>query len=135
MPETTATTTPADTPESPRRVRVYIAGPYTRGDVAVNVREAMLAWALLQAMGHAPLCPHWTHFQHLLTPLDYEDWLAFDLEWLPCCDVVLRLPGESAGADREVAEARRLGVPVVHDVEDLAALVSLKVFKEKLVHA
>ena len=28
---------------SPRPIRVYVAGPYTKGDVAVNVRTAILA--------------------------------------------------------------------------------------------
>ena len=37
------------------------------------------------------------------------------------CDAVLRLPGESAGADQDVATARRRGLPVYHDVAEFPA--------------
>jgi hypothetical protein len=36
------------------------------------------------------------------------------------CDAVLRLPGESRGADGDVARARALGLPVVGAVDELA---------------
>ena len=99
--------------------KVYIAGPYTRGDVALNVRTAILAGGELMALGYVPFVPHLTHFFHLLVPNDYESWLAYDNEWLPCCDVVLRLPGESSGANKEVALALSLGIPVCYSVEEL----------------
>ena len=35
-----------------------------------------------------------------------------DLRLVERCDVLVRLPGDSAGADREVAHARRRGIPV-----------------------
>jgi hypothetical protein len=38
------------------------------------------------------------------------------------CDAVLRLPGESVGADQDVALARRRGLPVYHDVAQIPAL-------------
>jgi len=38
---------------------------------------------------------------------------------LACCDAVLRIPGESRGADLEVARARRLGLPIFTDVSEL----------------
>jgi hypothetical protein len=42
-----------------------------------------------------------------------------DFEWLKCCDAVLRLPGESTGADREVALAKELGIPVYYSIADI----------------
>jgi hypothetical protein len=48
----------------------------------------------------------------MIHPHAYETWLTLDLIWLATCDAVWRLPGVSAGADREVAEAQRLGLPV-----------------------
>lgn len=72
-------------------------------------------------LGFVPMCPHWSHFQHTFRPRPYADWLAFDLEWLPCCDAVLRLPGESSGADGEVARAVELGIPVFGSVAELVA--------------
>jgi hypothetical protein len=37
------------------------------------------------------------------------------------CDAVLRLPGESTGADQDVAIAQRRGLPVFTRVEDIPA--------------
>lgn len=39
------------------------------------------------------------------------------------CDAVLRLPGESTGADQDVAIARRRGLPVYHRVEEIPGVV------------
>jgi hypothetical protein len=35
------------------------------------------------------------------------------------CDAVLRLPGESTGADQDVAIARERGLPVFFDLADI----------------
>jgi hypothetical protein len=101
------------------RLKVYIAGPYTKGDVAVNVRAAMQAWAELHSAGYCPYCPHWSHFQHLLTPRPWRTWIEYDLEWIKICAAVVRLPGESKGADEECAAALALGIPVFHSVAEL----------------
>jgi hypothetical protein len=105
-------------PPTARQPRVYVAGPYTQGDVAENVRAAILAADWLAQQGCVPFCPHLSHFWHLLNPHPYEFWLAQDLAWLAVCDALVRLPGPSAGADGEVAEARRLGLPVFWAPED-----------------
>lgn len=85
----------------------------TVGDVATNVRAAMDAAEGLLRGGFAPYLPHLDHFWHLVHPHDYETWLALDFAWLAACDVLVRLPGDSPGADREVAEAEHLGILVV----------------------
>jgi uncharacterized protein DUF4406 len=99
--------------------RVYIAGPYTKGDVAVNVRNAYEAANTLADLGFAPFVPHATHFWHMLFPRPYEFWLSLDREFLPCCAAVLRLPGESAGAEKEVHLAQALGIPVFTEINSL----------------
>src|SRR5262245_13074316 len=99
--------------------RVYVAGPYTKGDVAQNVRKAYEAANGLADKGVAPFVPHHTHFWHMIFPRPYADWIRLDLAFLPCCDALLRLPGESSGADGEVAEARRLGIPVFDNIDSL----------------
>jgi hypothetical protein len=104
-----------------QRIKVYVAGPYTQGDVAVNVRAAILAADRLMGLGFAPFVPHLTHFWHLVAPRPYEDWLDLDNQFLPHCDALLRLPGVSAGAEREVALAESLGIPVFHNLKKLAA--------------
>jgi nucleoside 2-deoxyribosyltransferase len=99
---------------------VYIAGPLgSRPAWPANIQRAIDAAQLVINAGHAPVVPH------LLTHLDldiertYETWMRLDLATLAKCDAVLRIPGDSPGADREVAEAQRLGIPVVHSVADL----------------
>lgn len=104
-----------------RAIRVYVAGPYTKGDVAVNVREAILAGGRIYDAGMVPFVPHLTHFWHTVAPRPYEDWLRLDMEWLRVCDALLRLPGDSSGADKEVAEAVRLGLPCFEYHADLLA--------------
>lgn len=99
--------------------KVYVAGPYTKGDVAVNVKNAIDAGSQLADAGFAPMIPHLSHFWHLVSPRPYDYWIALDLEFLPFCDYLLRIPGESSGADNEVAVAESLGIPVFFSVESL----------------
>lgn len=94
-------------------VRIYIAGPYTRGDIAENLRRAVAMADVVLAAGHVPFVPHLTHLWHLISPKPYETWLQLDLAWLDQCQVLIRLPGESHGADAEVAYAKEHGIPVV----------------------
>jgi hypothetical protein len=104
---------------SSRKVRVYIAGPYSHGSQADNVCDAMNVWATLWDLGYIPYCPHWTHFQHMHRPMPYEEWLEFDKYWVQMCDVLLRLPGLSHGADAEVTFAAEHNIPVVKDIPAL----------------
>lgn len=50
-------------------------------------------------------------FDNMLIP--HETWLEQDFPWVAASDIVLRLPGESTGADLEVELANELGIPVV----------------------
>jgi nucleoside 2-deoxyribosyltransferase len=104
--------------------RIYIAGPYTQGDVAHNIRNAYEAANALADAGFAPFVPHHTHFWHMMFPRPYAEWLRLDLAFLSCCDAVLRLPGLSQGADGEVAAAKSLGIPVFTDIRQLIATLS-----------
>jgi hypothetical protein len=103
------------------REKIYVAGPYTKGDVAENVHKAFKAANDLADLGFAPFVPHSTHFWHLMFQRPYEFWLELDNQFLPFCDAVLRLPGESNGADKEVALAQKLGLPVFHDIAAIDA--------------
>jgi hypothetical protein len=38
------------------------------------------------------------------------------------CDAVLRLPGESKGADQDVKIAQELGIPVYHALDEVPGL-------------
>lgn len=98
---------------------IYLAGPYTLGDPAVNTGNMIKAYSELIDLGYYPLCPLFSHFSHMFDPKPYETWLEWDLAWLPKCDALLRLSGESKGADIEEAKARELGIPVFYSIEEL----------------
>ena len=102
-------------------VVVYISSPYTIGDVAMNVRRQLEMSDRLMTLGYCPVAPLLTHFQHICFPRPYEDWMRLDLEMISRCDVLLRMEGESVGADREVAHALSIGIPVVYSVESLTS--------------
>lgn len=123
-------------PATAARKRVYIAGPISKGDLAHNINQATAAFLALARAGLAPWCPHWSAFSGGVGRVGYTvvgiaganpndlrhaDWLAVDLPWVAAADAVLRLPGESTGADREVELARLMGIPVFERVEDLIA--------------
>lgn len=99
--------------------RVYIAGPYTHPDPAINTRNAVLAAEEVVSIGLLPFVPHLTHLWHLISPHDIEFWYEYDLKWLQVCQVLWRLPGESKGADAEAEYAIQLGIPIVHSLGQL----------------
>jgi hypothetical protein len=106
-------------------MKVYVAGPYTKGDVAVNIRTAIVTADQLVNLGFVPFVPHLTHFWHLVKPRPYEFWCDYDNQFLPCCDAVLRIPGESTGADKEVEYATKLGIPVFYSIQALTDFYSI----------
>lgn len=93
---------------------VYIAGPYSKPDPCENTHAAIEAANRITDVC-APLIPHLSHFWHTMTPKPYKFWLALDLQYLARCDALLRLPGESAGADAEIVKAHDWGIPVFYD--------------------
>ena len=92
-------------------MKVYIAGPYTNGDPVLNIQRVIRAAELVRHYGHLPFVPHLSHLWHLCSPHDYEYWMEMCLEWVAECDCLIRLPGESEGADREYLRAKALGIP------------------------
>lgn len=107
-------------------IRVYVAGPYS-ADPEACTSEALRVGSLLLDLGFAPFVPHLSHYwQTLHQQHDYETWMRLDLAWVEAADVLLRIPGESPGADREVEHARARGVPVVTSVEALLSWARLE---------
>jgi len=100
-------------------IRVYIAGPIS-SNPPDHTRTAIHTANYLMALGYVPYVPHLTVFWEMVSgQKDWETWLTYDEKWLAVCDVLLRLPGESRGADREVAFAGDHGIPVVYGTTDL----------------
>jgi hypothetical protein len=106
--------------------RIYIAGPYSKGDPKSNVHKAIETANALADLGFAPYVPHFTHFWHIRFPRPYDFWLELDNQFLPFCDAVLRIPGDSSGADKEVEFAQELNKPVFHSIPDLEAYYGKK---------
>ena len=100
-------------------IKVYIASPYTLGDIAVNVKLQIDAVDELITAGFAPFAPLYSHFQHMVHPRDYHDWIKLDLEWVRACHCMLRLGGESSGADGEVKYAKLLDMPIFYSIKQL----------------
>lgn len=105
------------------RPTVYVAGPYS-SDPVMGIRAAIQAANEIWAAGGAPYVPHLTHFWHCISPKPYGEWLELDLIWLSRCEVLVRLPGISSGADKEVLNALRAGIPVYHNL--LACLACIR---------
>ncbi|GLU44736.1 DUF4406 domain-containing protein [Allomuricauda sp. NBRC 101325] len=103
--------------------KVFIAGPYTKGDVAINVKKAMDIADEIIDLGHAPFCPHLTHFLHMNKAQPYEKWLAIDAEFLKCCDIAIRINGDSNGADKEIELANKIGIPVCYSLNELKEIL------------
>lgn len=106
---------------------IYIAAPYTANtsaEVASNVKIAMHYGTLLREMGFVPLIPHLCDAWDKEIPQHYLYWIELTLDYMSKCDAVLRLPGDSPGADGEVHKALEWGIPVFRSIEDIAIYFS-----------
>ena len=100
-------------------MRIFISAPYTNPDPCINVREVIFAAEVLIKKGHIPFLPHLNHLWHLICSHPIEFWYDFDLKWLDVCDAILRLPGESYGADKEIEYAINKGKKVFYGIDEL----------------
>ena len=101
------------------KITVYIASQYRIGNKLDNVRRQIDAAEELLKHGFAPHVPLLNHFWDEIYPHDDNVWLELDLEFLGMFDCLLRLEGESYGADKEVERAKLLGIPVFYDIKEL----------------
>ena len=120
------------------RPRIFIAGPISQGDLLDNIQQADAVFFKLVEAGFAPFNPvlsvfagsanEWPAFfsailaeARAVHSIPWEKWLAISCEWITACDAVLRLPGESKGADLETEIANTKGIPVFTDLATLIA--------------
>lgn len=109
------------------QILVYIAGPlFTSGRMDDNIRAALEAANKLIIHGFLPVIPHLYFFWDLITPKDESNWLELDRRWIDQCDILLRLSGDSRGADMEVKWALENKSFVYDDIDEL-----IKDFKDK----
>jgi hypothetical protein len=100
---------------------VYLAAPYSSDPVG-NTRRAIESGMDLWRSGLvAVVIPHLSLLADLVCPMPSADWYRFDLDIVEHCDAVLRLDGDSTGADVEVDCARQSGIPVFTERAELFA--------------
>jgi len=94
--------------------KIYLAGPIGAAPfrMAHNVTTAIEFADALDALGLNVFIPHLSVQWHQLSPKSYEHWMNVDFGWIDACDALLRMPGDSPGADREVEYATAQGIPV-----------------------
>lgn len=117
---------------------ILIAGPYRSGTgddptlLAANLRALeAAAWPVFRS-GHVPMIGEWVALpvlssagvDGLADPLAEQVMYPTAERLLQHCDGVLRLPGDSRGADQDVAIARERGIPVWHAVEEIPGYVA-----------
>jgi hypothetical protein len=115
---------------------ILIAGPYRSGTsddpgrMAANLeRLEQAAWPIFAA-GHIPMIGEWVALPVLRSagadgPLDpFAEKVMYPTaeRLLQHCDGVLRLPGESRGADQDVAIAEGRGIPVYYSLDQIPGI-------------
>lgn len=106
---------------------IYVAGPYsapTEAERIDNVEQAMGVGDAILELGHYPVIPHLTHYFDEWAAATYgerppyEMYLKWDMELLNRCDALYFILS-SPGADRELARAQELGIPVYHTLYEI----------------
>lgn len=115
-----------------RPMLILIAGPYRSGTddepdkLAANLAHLeSMAWPVFEA-GHIPMIGEWVALPVMRgvdsvvgDPTSLTILTPTAERLLAHCDAVLRLPGESTGADNDVRIARERGIPVYHSIAEL----------------
>ncbi|MFB4351284.1 DUF4406 domain-containing protein [Microbacterium sp. CR_7] len=113
---------------------ILVAGPYRSGTggapelIARNLARLEEAAAPIHRLGHVPMIGEWVALP-ILRGLDEREAADGDVMYetagrlLQHCDAVLRLPGASAGADKDVEIALQRGLPVYRSLDEIPAAV------------
>jgi hypothetical protein len=116
-----------------KRMLILIAGPYRSGTgddptkMAENLRRLEEAsWPIFRA-GHVPMIGEWVALPiwrvaggESIGDALYDEILHPTAgRLIERCDAVLRLAGESKGADNDVRLAKERGIPVYYSIEEL----------------
>jgi hypothetical protein len=117
---------------------ILIAGPYRSGtgdDPALlerNLRRLeSVAWPIFRA-GHVPMIGEWVALPVLreaggtgvADPIADQIMYPTAERLIERCDAVLRLDGDSTGADQDVALARQRDIPVYFDLAEIPGVAA-----------
>ncbi|MEU4695325.1 DUF4406 domain-containing protein [Actinoplanes sp. NPDC023714] len=106
---------------------ILIAGPYRSGTgddpakMAANLARLEEAAGPIYQAGHVPMIGEWVALPVFRYLLDKDVFYDTAHRLLQHCDAVLRLPGESTGADQDVKIAQERGIPVYYDLAEIPA--------------
>ena|ERR1700730_2590494 len=116
---------------------ILIAGPYRSGtdddpDRMASNLQALEQYALpLYRAGHLPMIGEWVALpiirdagsKRVGDPVYQQYLYPVASRLLERCDAVLRIPGESKGADQDVSIAQQRGLPVFYELDDVPAAI------------
>ena len=113
---------------------VFIAGPYRSGTgdredaIAANVKAMQDAAVQVAGLGHVPVLGEWVTLPLIAAAGGQRGDAVWDRYFHPHaqallqrCDVVLRIDGESAGADTMAQAGLACGLTVIYSLDSLAA--------------
>ena len=113
------------------KIIVYIASPYRIGDREQNVINSVYVFHRLLDMGYFPHPPLLNHFANEIKERPETEWIVYDLQMISFLIqaarygdddsrfVLLRLPGESHGADLEAQYVLSQRETVVCSIDEL----------------
>ena len=115
--------------EKKKRLKVYIASPYTNGGAADNVRRQLDAQKVLMDKKFTAFAPLIAHFSDIFSPRPEHEWLEWDLAWLKVCDFLIRIrptdgdgietPSRGSDLEEQTAIDNRMPVYNFESVEEL----------------
>ena len=117
---------------------ILIAGPYRGGTnddpvlIKKNLDKLESVALPLFRKGHIPMIGEWVALplMHLAGSKEIGDSIWEEIQYpvahrlLEKCDAVLRLEGESKGADNDVRIAKELGLRIYHSLDEIPDLPS-----------
>ena len=112
---------------------ILIAGPYRSGTnddpelIRKNLENLESPALPIFKKGHVPLIGEWVALplMNLAGSKKIGDAIWNEIQYpvshalLEKCDAVLRIPGESKGADQDIALALQKGIPVYYSIDDI----------------
>jgi hypothetical protein len=123
---------------SAKPMMILIAGPYRSGTgddprlMAANLRRLEEAALPVFRAGHVPVIGEWVALPLAgvagsdgpTDPRNEEFLYPVANRLIEHCDAVLRLPGQSKGADEDVRLARARGLPIYYDPAEVPSRLS-----------
>jgi hypothetical protein len=109
---------------------IYIASPYTKGDMILNIRHQINVFDELKREGIVtPISPLIYAFVEITHPDKYENWMNYDLDLIEHCDGVyvtntevgdyIQLAADSKGVKMEIKHALENTIPVWYNKKDM----------------